>query len=219
MRGWPSDRRLRRRLPGWRGRSADRCRTWRAEESRVKPSWGFAPRGTDLSSTAVEGLTRVSERKHVPLEQHSQWRDRTGLPPVSSTAVTGGGDATGPQKALMTGRTLEPCPRTVHSQTRARVHCKFTTPPTAHWLACAYPADSSPPTQLQTLADAARDLGNGQMELTSRGNVQLRSVSDPEASRIANRFGRPAAVRDARASAQHPRVPTVRPYRRRRRHS
>ncbi|MFC9361641.1 precorrin-3B synthase [Rhodococcus sp. NPDC057014] len=33
--------------------------------------------------------------------------------------------------------------------------------------------------QLQTLAESARDLGNGEIELTSRGNAQLRAVRDP----------------------------------------
>ncbi|MCQ4120043.1 precorrin-3B synthase [Rhodococcus tibetensis] len=35
------------------------------------------------------------------------------------------------------------------------------------------------PAQLQVLAESARDLGNGEIELTSRGNVQLRAVDDP----------------------------------------
>lgn len=41
--------------------------------------------------------------------------------------------------------------------------------------------------QLQVLADAARDLGNGNLELTSRGNIQLRQVRD--ASELAQRLG------------------------------
>lgn len=42
--------------------------------------------------------------------------------------------------------------------------------------------------QLQALATAAHEIGNGEIELTSRGNVQLRAVSDPEefARRIAS---------------------------------
>ncbi|WFR71282.1 precorrin-3B synthase [Prescottella defluvii] len=42
--------------------------------------------------------------------------------------------------------------------------------------------------QLQALAEAARDLGNGEIELTSRGNLQLRAVRDPDefARRIAD---------------------------------
>ncbi|MFC4128603.1 precorrin-3B synthase [Nocardia rhizosphaerae] len=36
------------------------------------------------------------------------------------------------------------------------------------------------PAQVQTLADAARDLGNGALELTSRGNIQLRQVRDAQ---------------------------------------
>ncbi|PTR27516.1 precorrin-3B synthase [Rhodococcus sp. OK519] len=41
--------------------------------------------------------------------------------------------------------------------------------------------------QLQALAAAAQEIGNGEIELTSRGNVQLRSVTDPDefARRIA----------------------------------
>ncbi|MFE3289282.1 precorrin-3B synthase [Rhodococcus sp. NPDC059234] len=37
------------------------------------------------------------------------------------------------------------------------------------------------PGQLQSLAEAADDLGNGELELTSRGNVQFRAVTDPQA--------------------------------------
>lgn len=37
------------------------------------------------------------------------------------------------------------------------------------------------PEQIQALAEAARDLGEGNIELTSRGNVQLRQVRDAEA--------------------------------------
>ncbi|WP_280305223.1 precorrin-3B synthase [Nocardia neocaledoniensis] len=37
------------------------------------------------------------------------------------------------------------------------------------------------PTQVQALAEAARELGNGDLELTSRGNIQLRQVSDAAA--------------------------------------
>lgn len=42
--------------------------------------------------------------------------------------------------------------------------------------------------QLQALATAAQEIGNGEIELTSRGNVQLRAVADPEefARRIAD---------------------------------
>ena len=44
------------------------------------------------------------------------------------------------------------------------------------------------PQQLQTLAAAAADLGNGELELTVRGNIQLRAVSDPDelARRVAD---------------------------------
>ena len=67
------------------------------------------------------------------------------------------------------------------------------------------------PTQLQTLADAARDLGNGQMELTSRGNVQLRSVSDPKPSHRESL--RPACCRPRRtsecATSSRPHCPAV----------
>lgn len=43
------------------------------------------------------------------------------------------------------------------------------------------------PEQLQALADAARELGNGHLELTSRGNIQLRRVHD--AAALADRLG------------------------------
>ncbi len=43
------------------------------------------------------------------------------------------------------------------------------------------PGGAITPAQLQVLADAARDLGNGDVEFTSRGNLQLRAVSDAAA--------------------------------------
>ena len=36
------------------------------------------------------------------------------------------------------------------------------------------------PAQLETLAEAAVELGNGELELTVRGNIQLRAISDPD---------------------------------------
>ena len=43
------------------------------------------------------------------------------------------------------------------------------------------------PRQIQMLAQAAAELGDGTLELTSRGNIQVRAVSDPDAlaSRVA----------------------------------
>ncbi|MGW4479762.1 precorrin-3B synthase [Rhodococcus triatomae] len=43
------------------------------------------------------------------------------------------------------------------------------------------PGGAITPAQLQALADAARDLAGGEIELTSRGNVQVRAVTDPAA--------------------------------------
>ncbi|MBF6170553.1 precorrin-3B synthase [Nocardia blacklockiae] len=43
------------------------------------------------------------------------------------------------------------------------------------------PGGALRPAQLQALAEAARDLGDGQLELTSRGNVQVRRVRDAAA--------------------------------------
>lgn len=43
------------------------------------------------------------------------------------------------------------------------------------------------PAQVQALAEAARELGNGDLELTSRGNIQLRQVHD--AAALATRLG------------------------------
>jgi precorrin-3B synthase len=44
------------------------------------------------------------------------------------------------------------------------------------------------PTQLQVLATASTELSTGELELTSRGNIQLRSVTDPDdlAERLAD---------------------------------
>ncbi|MGV8871876.1 MAG: precorrin-3B synthase [Rhodococcus sp. (in: high G+C Gram-positive bacteria)] len=44
------------------------------------------------------------------------------------------------------------------------------------------------PGQMQVLAQAAAELGDGTLELTSRGNIQVRAVSDPDAlaSRLAD---------------------------------
>ncbi|MDI9913686.1 precorrin-3B synthase [Rhodococcus sp. IEGM 1379] len=59
------------------------------------------------------------------------------------------------------------------------------------------------PPQLQTLADAARTLGNGQLELTSRGNIQLRAVKDP------NAFAEQIASAGLLPSATHERVRNI----------
>lgn len=60
------------------------------------------------------------------------------------------------------------------------------------------PGGTLAPHQLQTLADAARDVGNGEMELTSRGNIQLRAVKDPRefAERIASAGLLPSATHE-----------------------
>lgn len=60
------------------------------------------------------------------------------------------------------------------------------------------PGGALAPHQLQTLAEAARDVGNGQMELTSRGNIQLRAVKDPRvfAERIASAGLLPSATHE-----------------------
>lgn len=59
------------------------------------------------------------------------------------------------------------------------------------------------PDQLTTLADAAIDLGNGDIELTVRGNVQLRAVSDPAA--LADRLAEAGLL----PSATHERVRNI----------
>lgn len=50
------------------------------------------------------------------------------------------------------------------------------------------PGGAVAPAQLQVLAESAQELGNGEIELTSRGNLQLRAVTDPTefARRIAD---------------------------------
>ncbi|OZC44665.1 precorrin-3B synthase [Rhodococcus sp. 14-2483-1-1] len=54
------------------------------------------------------------------------------------------------------------------------------------------------PKQMQVLARAAEELGDGTVELTSRGNVQLRAVSDPVAlaSRLAEAGLLPSATHE-----------------------
>ncbi|KQU47872.1 precorrin-3B synthase [Rhodococcus sp. Leaf278] len=54
------------------------------------------------------------------------------------------------------------------------------------------------PAQMQVLARAAEELGDGTVELTSRGNVQLRAVSDPVAlaSRLADAGLLPSATHE-----------------------
>ncbi|WP_137724218.1 precorrin-3B synthase [Prescottella subtropica] len=58
-------------------------------------------------------------------------------------------------------------------------------------------------TQLQTLADAAHQLGNGEIELTSRGNLQLRAVTDP------GEFARRITAAGLLPSATHERVRNI----------
>ncbi|MFD4181855.1 precorrin-3B synthase [Rhodococcus sp. NPDC058514] len=59
------------------------------------------------------------------------------------------------------------------------------------------------PTQLQALAEAARELAAGELELTSRGNVQLRAVTDP------GRFAELLAEIGLLPSATHERVRNI----------
>ncbi|MQY17236.1 precorrin-3B synthase [Nocardia macrotermitis] len=59
------------------------------------------------------------------------------------------------------------------------------------------------PDQLLTLAEAARDLGDGRIELTSRGNVQLRRIGDAE--ELAARLG----AADLLPSRTHERVRNI----------
>jgi len=59
------------------------------------------------------------------------------------------------------------------------------------------------PDQLRVLAESAHDLGNGAIELTSRGNVQLRAVRD--ASALANRLDAAGLL----PSAAHERVRNI----------
>ncbi|MGY1635673.1 precorrin-3B synthase [Geodermatophilus sp. SYSU D00742] len=59
--------------------------------------------------------------------------------------------------------------------------------------------------QVRVLADAARELGDGALELTSRGNVQLRGLADGAAADL----GRRLAVAGLLPSATHERVRNV----------
>ncbi|MFE3543180.1 precorrin-3B synthase [Nocardia sp. NPDC059177] len=59
------------------------------------------------------------------------------------------------------------------------------------------------PAQVQVLADAARDLGNGNLELTSRGNIQVRQVRD--AAELAARLDAAGLL----PSATHERVRNI----------
>ncbi|MGW5575343.1 precorrin-3B synthase [Nocardia thailandica] len=59
------------------------------------------------------------------------------------------------------------------------------------------------PAQTQALAEAARDLGDGAIELTSRGNVQLRRVGDADA------LARRLAAAGLLPSATHERVRNI----------
>ena len=68
--------------------------------------------------------------------------------------------------------------------------------------------------QLTTLANAATEFGSGTLELTARGNVQLRGITDTTAVAEAIARRRAAAVARPRTGPQHRRVTAVRPGRR-----
>ncbi|WP_067563063.1 precorrin-3B synthase [Nocardia acidivorans] len=87
------------------------------------------------------------------------------------------------------------------------------------------PGGQLTPPQLQALADAARDVGDGNIELTSRGNAQLRQVRDAAAlqerlaaagllpsathERIRNIIASPLAGRVGGWADVHPLVPAL----------
>lgn len=104
-----------------------------------------------------------------PRRRRSQWRDRTGVAPASALLT---GDPTGRTLVCVElDRTrADACPGAlqVHQASDgalARVRL---------------PGGVLTPAQLSVLAAASTDLSTGELELTSRGNVQLRAVSDPE---------------------------------------
>src|SRR3954467_9711950 len=59
--------------------------------------------------------------------------------------------------------------------------------------------------QLAALASAARELGDGHLELTSRGNVQLRGLATGSATALGDRLGAAGLL----PSASHERVRNV----------
>src|SRR4051812_36244912 len=59
--------------------------------------------------------------------------------------------------------------------------------------------------QLRVLAEAARELGNGELELTSRGNVQLRGLAEDDVATLGDRLAGAGLL----PSASHERVRNV----------
>ena len=96
------------------------------------------------------------------------------------------------------------------TRTPALAHCRCTRPPTGRWPGSGCPAAWSRADQLTALADGRDRFGSPAMELTSRGNIQIRGVTEP--ARAGRRGGRrrTVAVAEPRAGAQHRRLAAVR---------
>lgn len=114
-----------------------------------------------------------------PRRRRSQWRDRTGITPVSAPLRC---DRTVPSPP---GRNLERMDTSPEEPRRTRADAC----PGALQLHQAsdgalarvrLPGGMLTPEQLSVLATASRELSTGDLELTSRGNVQFRAVTDAE---------------------------------------
>ena len=104
----------------------------------------------------------------------SQWRDRTGFAPVSSRPAELFGYYRLGRRTLEAMSPDQPRDRVDACPGALTLHQAADGPLARIRL----PGGILSPPQLDVLARAATDLGNGAIELTVRGNVQLRAVSD-----------------------------------------
>ena len=117
--------------------------------------------------------------------------------------------AAGPGAGVQSGRARDqPRDQPTRRPTAARACCGSPRRPTGSSRGCGCREDWSPGEQLRVLARLAGELGDGRVELTSRGNVQLRGLA-ADAARPADQraIGRGAAsVAQPRPGAERARL-------------
>ena len=158
-----------------------------AQPDRDGPDWPSGSRRRWTGGQQV-GVRRREQQNHRSQRRTPQEPGRLGT----------GRDWDG-ARDVRSGRAVDRARIACLGWIRARGCSRCTKPPTACSLGSGCPGGIVSAAQLGALADVAAEFGDGGLELTSRGNVQIRGIDGATAECAAQRLSaaRAAAVRHA----------------------